>query len=158
MCFRFGCRPDYLGGAVIASLKPGDEVTVRKGFGYPPAEEDTVEIIATAHQMSALTASGRALGCDDGYGVEATGQHFEEGEYELSPEAQMIMERTSLQKASEGKFRVIGGTPFDENWKIVGDFDTFKKARAIADGLDRPTRTMYVYDDQGERLHESGTF
>lgn len=156
MCFHFGSLPDYCGGAIIASLKPGDEVTVKKGFGYPPAEEDVTEIVATVDKMSALTASGRALRCDNGYGVEATGQHFEK--FEISPEAQMILERASLQKALTGKFRVIAGTPFDENWKIVGDFDSFKKARAIADGLAKPTRKMHVYDDQGEHLHESGTF
>lgn len=156
MCFHFGSLPDYCGGAIIASLKPGDEIVVKRGFGTPPAEEDTVEIIADAGGMSALTTSGRALACDDGHGIEITGQHFEE--FEISPKAQMIMKRVSLQKALEGKFRVIAGTPFDKNWKLVGDFDGFKKAKAIADGLAKPTRKMHVYDDQGGLLHESGTF
>lgn len=152
MCFQFGSRPDYCGGAVIASLKPGEEVIVKKGFGYPPAEEDTTEIIAVVDEMSALTASGRALRCNDGYGVEATGNRFEEGEYAISPKARMIMEKASLQKASEGKFRVIAGTPFDEDWAVVGDYNTLEEAETIIDNL-IPTGYVCVYDDQGQRVY-----
>lgn len=90
MCFQFGSLPDYRGGAVISALSPGDEIVIKRGFGTPPADGDAVETIVAVDGMSALTASGRVLACDDGYGVEATGNHFDE--FEISPEAQKILD------------------------------------------------------------------
>ena len=88
MGFGFQLPP---GADVIADLESGDEITIKKGFGYPAAEEDMTDIVADVHQFSALTASGVMLRCDDGCGVEPTGRHFEEGEYKITKRAQAIM-------------------------------------------------------------------
>lgn len=79
------------GGGLIASLKAGDEITIKAGHGYPTSEGDMTDIIVAVDGFSALTASGVRLMCSDGLGIEKTGNHFEEGEYEISPEAQVIL-------------------------------------------------------------------
>ena len=91
---RCGCG-DWHGllsptGGAIARLKRGDEVVVKAGFGSGEQEEDTVHIIADVAHMSALTAAGIKLGCRDGFGIELTGNHFDQ--FDLSPEAQAILD------------------------------------------------------------------
>lgn len=79
-------------GAIFASLTVGDEVSIRAGAGSPRQEVDTTDIIFDVGGMSALTARGVRLMCTDGFRVRPTGQHFEPGTYEVSPEAQAILE------------------------------------------------------------------
>lgn len=76
---------------IFFKMRPGDEIKIRPGFGYPQAEAEVTEILAAVDGYSALTASGRRLMCDDAYGLELTGNHFEAGEYEVSPETQEIL-------------------------------------------------------------------
>lgn len=81
-------------GAVIASLKAGDEVIIKPGIGFtkaPRKNEDTKEIIAKVDDLSALTASGILLACKDGMGVKATGKHFDD--FKLSLLAKEILEK-----------------------------------------------------------------
>jgi len=82
-------------GGTIAALEPGDEIVIRAGFGHPAKEEDATDIVVAVNGFSALTAGGVRLACWDGAGVE-TGRHFEEDEYEISPEAQVILEKVGI--------------------------------------------------------------
>ena len=68
-----GSYPDP-SGYIIANLKRGDEVLVRKGFGNPPVKEDKVLVIAQIGGFSAVCTDGTRLMCGDGWGVEATGE------------------------------------------------------------------------------------
>ena len=81
-------------GAIIASLKPGDEVIIRKNFGIPKTKKRTKDIIANVHQFSALTARGTKLICRDAIGIEMTGQHFDD--FDVSPKAKKILEKADL--------------------------------------------------------------
>ena len=63
------------------------------------------------------------------------------------------------QKATKGKFRVIGVDTFDHDDWIKGDYDTFEEARAVADKYDNEEMIkMYIYDDMGKCLGEAGNF
>lgn len=73
-------------GSIIASLKKGQEIQVKKGFGFPAKETDTTCIIARVSGFSALCADGTLLGCQDGAGVVTT--ETIHAEFELSPAAQ----------------------------------------------------------------------
>lgn len=87
------------GGDKIAALEPGDEVVIKAKFGHPSKEEDVTDIVLSVNGFSALTASGVKLACWDSAGIEKTGRHFEDGEYEVSPEAQAILEQAMLENA-----------------------------------------------------------
>jgi hypothetical protein len=102
MCMGMGYGfPLPAGAGVIADLEAGDEIKIKKGFGSPRVEEDTIDIVVDVHQFSALTASGIKLMCGDGHGVEPTDRHFEEGEYEISEKAKAILEEVRLQMGLE---------------------------------------------------------
>lgn len=88
MCMGSG-SPGISGG-IIASLKGGDEIIVREGFGFPKAEEDTKQIIAFVQGFSALTTDGVRLNCKDGMGISPTGNHVDN--FQLSEEACRIIE------------------------------------------------------------------
>jgi len=77
----------------IAELKPGDEIIIKGGYGDPPVEKDTEDIIAAVGGFSALTISGIKLSCWNEAGVKPTGEHFEK--FELSEKAKEILKRTS---------------------------------------------------------------
>lgn len=74
---------------IFEQLKPGDEITIAQGCGYPEAEADTTAIIADVGGLSALTASGIKLMCTDAKGITRTGNHFDS--FPLSEEAQRIL-------------------------------------------------------------------
>jgi len=95
MCLRhggWGGLPDP-GGNVFAALEAGDEVLIKTGAGKPAQEADTTDIIVEVSGMSALTAGGIKLMCTDGFNIEPTGQHIEPGDFDVSPEAQTILDR-----------------------------------------------------------------
>lgn len=85
-----GGRPGF-GGMRIASLRPGDEIIIQAGFSVPAKEENVTDIVIFADEFLAITASGIKLYRRHGYSVKKTGNHFEEGTYEVAPEAEELM-------------------------------------------------------------------
>ena len=81
-------------GYAIASLSPGDEIIIRKGFGDPKTEKEIKDIIYNIHCFSALTANGIQLMCRDAIGIKRTGKHFTE--YDVSPEAKKILKEANV--------------------------------------------------------------
>jgi hypothetical protein len=65
-------------GIRISELKPGDEVIILKGEGYPAATEETTDIIWQVDRFSAFTAKGFRLSCKTNSDLIVTGRHFEE--------------------------------------------------------------------------------
>lgn len=61
-------------------------------------------------------------------------------------------------KAPKGKFRVVGVDTFDGGDWLEGDFSTKEEAISHAVTKGGQMTKMHVYDDQGEHLHEAGTF
>jgi hypothetical protein len=61
-------------------------------------------------------------------------------------------------KAPEGKFRVIGVDTFDGTDWIYGDYDTKEIAVTLANEKAGNMLKTHVYDDQGNHIHEGGTF
>jgi len=92
------CHGLTAGGWVIANLQVGDLVLIKAGAGMPPQEEDITDIIADVQGMSAITAKGMRLKCTDGYFVQKTGEHFEPGTFEVSPEAQRIINEANAER------------------------------------------------------------
>lgn len=61
-------------------------------------------------------------------------------------------------KAPKGKYRVVGVDTFaNEDW-LVGDYNSSKEAKDIADKKGGSMTKMYVYDHDGKCLHEAGTY
>lgn len=93
MCFPGSCGvPNFQAGSIIQELESGDEVKLKKGVGHPPIEEETTQVICDRDKFSALTNKGVKLMCKDGYGIELTGNHFDEDEYEINEKAQEILD------------------------------------------------------------------
>jgi hypothetical protein len=92
---RFMCK--YISGfqpagsEIFEEMHVGDEVKIQPGRGMPETTEEVLEIIVAVDGLSALTNTGRRLMCFHSGGLKLTGQHFEEGEYELSKEARGIL-------------------------------------------------------------------
>ena len=84
------CRID-----VILGLKPGDEIMVKAGYGYPELTIDTKHIVADVQGLAAVTATGVLLKCSDGEGVKRVGVHHKD--FEISPKAKRIMARARSQ-------------------------------------------------------------
>lgn len=85
-------------GSVIAELKTGQEIIVKKDFGFPAKSVDTTCIVARVSGFSALCADGTMLGCQDGAGVEPTEKIHEE--FELSPAAEQKLAKLAARQAS----------------------------------------------------------
>lgn len=62
--------------------------------------------------------------------------------------------------APSGKYRVVGVDTFDGTDWLEGDFDTRRAAIAHADGRGKGAVMMklHVYNDEGEHVHEAGSF
>ena len=65
-----------------------------------------------------------------------------------------IEERT----APQGKFRMIGVDTFDNSDWVEKDFSDRKEAIEIASIRGGVMLKMYVYDDQGKCIFQSGTY
>ena len=92
MCGPFGCRRtlrNVKGAAIIRDLEKGDVVKLKEGVGHPPIEEETTQVICDTDQFSALTNKGVKLMCEDGEGVEATGEQRED--FEINEKAEEIL-------------------------------------------------------------------
>jgi hypothetical protein len=76
----------------ISDLKSGDQILIKEGFGTPPVTEDGQHIILNVSGNSLLTASGVCLSSHDEEGIFATGNHFEPGTFEVSPEAEELLD------------------------------------------------------------------
>lgn len=61
-------------------------------------------------------------------------------------------------EAPKGKFRVIGVNTLDDTDWLEGDFDTLNDAKLRADVKGGQTRKIYVYDEHGKSVYDSGTF
>lgn len=61
-------------------------------------------------------------------------------------------------QAAPGKFRIIGVDTFDGGDWLQDEVDTLAEAVKIADEHGGEMTKMYVYDDQGKRVHSAGTF
>lgn len=125
MCMDYGFSFPAPGGDIIADLEVGDEITIKKGFGSPAAEDDTIDVVVAVHQFSALTASGVILGRNDGFGVEKTGRHLGEGEYEIGKAALAIWRAAEIKVALD-----------DFSLKTYGGGLTLQEAIAIKDLLE----------------------
>lgn len=85
-------------GYIIADLKPGDEIIIKAGAGYPEKDVDAIDIVVEVDGMSGLTATGIRLMCSDGAMVKPTGNHFEMGSFEIGPEARTILAKVHSQE------------------------------------------------------------
>jgi len=61
-------------------------------------------------------------------------------------------------KAPKGQFRVIGVDTFDGTDWIGGDFETKEEAFEEAKRKGGEMLKTHVYDDEGNHLHEGGSF
>jgi hypothetical protein len=95
----FGANPLPEGGSVIAGLKPGMEIQMEAGCGFPATNGVTLEIVGVVEGCSAVTVTGRRLCCRDGWGVKATGQT---ATVELSDEARRVIAEATQQAESLG--------------------------------------------------------
>ncbi len=93
-----GMYPNFL-GILISQLKPGDQVIILKGEGYPPVQNETTDIIWKVDLFSALTAGGISLNCMTISDLPLTGTSFEE--YLVSEEAKAIWKDIQALKDSE---------------------------------------------------------
>lgn len=84
MCMGFS-------GNIFTELKPGDEVIVGVGYGYPKRKKDFKCIIAKVSGHSALTTTGVKLSCFDEVGIKTTGNYQEN--FEVTPRARRILEK-----------------------------------------------------------------
>lgn len=60
--------------------------------------------------------------------------------------------------APQGKFRLVGVDTFDNNDWVEKDFDDKKEACEIASIRGGVMLKMYIYDDQGRCIFQSGTY
>lgn len=60
--------------------------------------------------------------------------------------------------APKGKFRVIGVDTFDSSDWVSGDFDTQQEAVEHANEKGGVMLKTHVYDDNGNHIHEAGSF
>ena len=97
MCMCSGFYPPA-GSEIFFQMEPGDEIRVKPGFGSPMLNMELIEIVVAVDGYSALTQNGRRLMCDDAFGLELTGNHFEEGTYTVSAKAQEIMEEAAANR------------------------------------------------------------
>lgn len=92
MCFAHYPTP---GANIFSELERGSIVVLLRGAGYPPVEEaSTSEVILAVDKFSALTNTGRLLACTDAGLIDVTGDHLAEGEYEITPRAQELLDLT----------------------------------------------------------------
>ena len=64
-----------------------------------------------------------------------------------------------IHTASPGKYRVTGYDTFEgPNADFpIGEYDTLKEAKDVADERSGLMTCMYVHDDRGKQLHKAGT-
>lgn len=80
-----------------------------------------------------------------------------ESEHEQFLTSRIMLSRENC-KAEKGKFRVISVDTFDgTNW-IEGDFDTPGEAFKVANEKCGCMLKTHVYDDEGNHLHDVGSF
>jgi hypothetical protein len=78
--------------SIFDDLKTGDQILIKKGFGTLPVAEDGQHIVLDTRGNSLLTASGVCLSSHDEEGIFATGNHFKPGTFEVSPEAEELLD------------------------------------------------------------------
>lgn len=83
------------GADIFGELEKGSLIILFQGAGYPPVKEVfTSEVILAVDKFNALTNTGRLLTCTDAALIDVTGDHLAEGEYEVSPGAQELLDLT----------------------------------------------------------------
>ncbi len=70
MCCGYGYFDPW--SHVIATLKPGDVIKLKRGFGFPAKKMNQTLTVWQAHRFSAICTNGTLLSCTDGAGVELT--------------------------------------------------------------------------------------
>lgn len=75
-------------GERISQLKPGDEIIILEGEGFPPVSKETCTLIWKIDRYSALTTDGISLSCTNVSDLIVTGNSFQT--YDVSPEAMLI--------------------------------------------------------------------
>jgi len=95
MCFSY---PNEIGMA-ISKLNVGDEVIFQEVVLQSEEDGDTItDIVVGVDGYSALTAGGHVLTCHLKK-LETTGKHLEPGQYQISPEAQAILDEIASAQA-----------------------------------------------------------
>ncbi|MFZ2202021.1 MAG: hypothetical protein WAV56_01350 [Microgenomates group bacterium] len=80
---------------IFSELEKGSVVVLFQGAGYPPIEAvSTTEVILAVDKFSALTNTGRLLACTDAALIDVLSETLAEGEYEVSPRAQELLDLT----------------------------------------------------------------
>lgn len=67
--FRFSFFPVLDCRTCIAHLKPGQQIMLKGGFGYPEAAQDTVQVVAFVEDAHAMLANGQCVCCECASGV-----------------------------------------------------------------------------------------
>lgn len=75
-------------GVRISTLKPGDEIIILKGEGYPAVAKETATIVWKISGYSALTVSGVSISCMNLSDLIVTGHRFET--YQVNAEAMRL--------------------------------------------------------------------
>lgn len=87
----FGNMPYPTGAEVFESLQKGSVVVLLPGAGNPEVDVVTSEVIIEVDGFSAMTNTSRLLCCRDAALIEPTGEVLNEGDYEVSPEAIILL-------------------------------------------------------------------
>ena len=90
MDFMCCAEGDQVGGQIIASLKPGDEIVIPPGAGDPARKETVTDHVLQVRGCSALTIGGVRLECKDGRLIQKTGKSVPIDQLEVSEKASML--------------------------------------------------------------------
>ncbi|EKD52817.1 MAG: hypothetical protein ACD_61C00229G0001 [uncultured bacterium] len=80
-------------GVRISELRPGDEIIILKGEGYPAVAQETTTIVWILAGFSALCIDGTAISCLNVSDFIRTGRHFDR--FEISEEAKQMEKEAS---------------------------------------------------------------
>lgn len=76
----------------IAHLRAGQEITLKAGYGDPATQEVRTVVIIWQEGQGALTNDGTRLIRQDAPGITLTGKLLSEGQYDITPSAQQLLE------------------------------------------------------------------
>jgi len=107
-------------GIRISELKPGDEIIILKGEGYPAVEKETVATVWIVAGFSALCADGTTISCISISDFMLTGEHHDE--FEVSEAAKQMEAEAAIRRAEQD--RVLEELMKDDepDWSVPDPF------------------------------------
>ena len=74
------------------------------------------------------------------------------------PSSNSSIDKSFSRQAPPGKFRIIGVDTFDGSDWLENDCDTLEGVQKLVDEKGDKMTMMYIYNDKGEYVGETGTF